>query len=64
MADMYFNLGYDEWKALEKAMKAFPETAHGSGTEWYHKSVRIPVGEHLTLEFHGPGVKARKSEEA
>ncbi len=60
MADMYFQLSYDEWKNLEEAMKEFNETAHGEGTEWYHKAVRIPVGEHLTIEFHGPGVKARE----
>jgi hypothetical protein len=56
---MYFKLSYDEWKGLEEAMKAFNETSHGEGTEWYHKAVRIPVGE-LTIEFHGPGVKARE----
>ena len=57
---MYFRLSYDEFKAMEKAMKEFPETSHGEGTEWYHMAVRIPVGEHLTIEFHGPGVKARQ----
>ncbi len=61
MADMYFNLDYEEFKALEKAMKAFKETEHGKGTDYYHKAVRIPVGEHLTIEFHGPGVKARQN---
>ncbi len=60
MADMYFNLTYREWKTLEEAMKAFPETAHGEGTEYYHKAVRIPVGLDLTIEFHGPLVKARQ----
>ena len=63
MADMYFQLSYEEWKELEKAMKEFNETSHGEGTEWYHKAVRIPVGEHLTIEFHGPGVKARIAKE-
>ncbi len=61
MADMYFNLTYDQFKELEKAMKAFPETAHGEGTDYYHKAVRIPVGD-LTIEFHGPVVKARQTE--
>ena len=59
MVDMYFNLTYDQFKKLEKAMKEFPETSHGEGTDYYHKAVRIPVGEDLTIEFHGPVVKAR-----
>ena len=62
VTDLYFNLDYNAFKALEKAMKEFPETSHGEGTDWYHKSVRIPVGDNLMLEFHGPGVKARQSE--
>ena len=57
--DIYFNLTYEQFKLLEKAMKDFPETAHGEGTDYYHKSVRIPVGD-LTIEFHGPVVKARQ----
>ena len=61
MADMYFNLTYEEFKKLEKSMKEFPETVHGEGTEWYHKSVRIPIGDDLTIEFHGPTVKARQT---
>ncbi len=63
MADMYFNLTYDQFKLLEKTMKEFPETSHGEGTEYYHKAVRIPVGD-LTIEFHGPVVKARVVEGA
>ena len=59
MADIYLNLTFDEYKNLEKQMKEFPETSHGEGTEWYHKSVRLTIGE-LTFEFHGPNVKARK----
>ncbi len=61
MADMYFNLDYNGYKAVENAMKNFAETAHGEDTEWYHKSIRIPVGDNLTLEFHGPNVKARQT---
>lgn len=63
VADIYFNLKFDEYKALEEAMKEFPETSHGEGTEYYHKAVRIPVGKNLTIEFHGPIVKARQIEE-
>lgn len=58
---MYFNLDYNGYKAVENAMKNFAETAHGEDTEWYHKSIRIPVGDNLTLEFHGPNVKARQA---
>ena len=36
------------------------ETTHGEGTQWYHKSVRLKVGDSL-WEFHGPNVKARKT---
>lgn len=60
VADIYFNLTYDQYKALEEAMRRFPETVHGEGTEYYHKAVRIPVGD-LTIEFHGPIVKARQT---
>ena len=60
MADMYFNLDYIEYKEVEAAMREFAETAHGEDTEWYHKSIRIPVGKDLTIEFHGPNVKARQ----
>ena len=61
MADMYMNLSYDEWKVMESQMKAFKETEHGKGTEYYHKSLRINLGG-TTIEFHGPVVKARQLE--
>lgn len=60
MADIYVNLSYDEYKRLEEACRQFAETNHGKGTEWYHKSIRLPVGS-VTWEFHGPNVKARQS---
>ena len=63
MADMYMNLSFDEYKDIERQMKAFPETSHGEGTDWYHKSVRLKIGE-LTIEFHGPNVKARQTVES
>ncbi len=64
MADIYMNLGFDEYKDIERQMREFPETTHGEGTEWYHKSVRIRVGDGLTIEFHGPIVKARQTVES
>ena len=64
MADIYLNLSFDEYKELERQMKEFPETSHGEGTDWYHKSVRLKIGEGLTFEFHGPNVKARQTVES
>ena len=62
MADLYMNLNYDQWKSLEEQMKTFRETAHGKGTEYYHKSIRIKVTDDLNIEFHGPLVKARQAD--
>lgn len=62
MADIYCNLSYDEYKRLEEACRAFRETTHGEGTEYYHKAIRLPVGDAVTIEFHAPGVKARRSD--
>ena len=59
IADIYVNLNYEEWKDLERQCREFRETTHGEGTEWYHKSFRMKVGDSL-WEFHGPNVKARK----
>ena len=62
MADIYLNLTYDEYKGLEGQCRAFDETAHGTGTEYYHKAFVLRIGE-LRLEFHGPNVKARQPAE-
>lgn len=59
MADIYVNLTYDEYKELEAQCKRFLETAHGEGTEWYHKSFRMKIAG-TAWEFHGPNVKARQ----
>ena len=58
MADIYINVGYDEYKRFEEQCKAFIETTHGEGTEWYHKAMRFNLGD-ITFEVHGPNVKAR-----
>ncbi len=60
--DMYVTLSYEQYKAFEAQAKAFEETVHGEGTEWYHKSMRLHVG-HITFEIHGPNVKARQQPE-
>ena len=55
--DFYVNLDHKAYKALEAAMRAFKETTHTSVEGYYHKSIRIPVGD-SEFEFHGPAVKA------
>ncbi len=60
MAVLYMRLDYEEYKALEKAMREFKETTHGKGSEWYHKSIRLPISDGLKIEFHGPDVMARQ----
>ena len=61
MADIYARLTYDEFKALETACKEFRETVHKTVTGFYHKSIRLPIGD-LSMEFHGPIVKAAEEE--
>ena len=48
MADLYQNLSYDEYKELELQCRAFGETEHGEGSEWYHKSFRLTVAGQTT----------------
>ena len=55
--DMYIHLSYKEYKAAEKAMREFNETTHTTVTGFYHKSIRIPLGD-SSIEFHGPAVKS------
>ncbi len=59
MADLYINVNYEEWKRIEKQFKAWEETEHGAGTEYYHKALRVKVNDDLSIEFHAPVVKAR-----
>ena len=56
---MYLSLSFEEYKWMEAQMKEFVETIHTSTGGFYHKSVRLELGfDRLTLEFHGPLVKA------
>lgn len=55
--DIYINLNHASYKALEEAMREFEETVHTSVEGFYHKSIRLPVGD-ATFEFTGPAVKA------
>ena len=54
MIVQYIHLDYESFKSLEIQMKAFKETAHKSTGGFYHKSVRLKIGEGLIMEFHGP----------
>ena len=60
MADLYVRLSYQEYKDLEAAIKACKETLHTSTGGYYHKSIRLPVGDGW-LEFHGPIVKGEEA---
>ena len=61
MADIYARLTYDEFKELEVACREFKETVHTTVTGFYHKSIRLPIG-NLSMEFHGPIVRAAEGE--
>lgn len=58
MPEIYVRLSYRDYKAFEDAVKAFKETTHTTVTGFYHKSLRLPLGDGLELEVHGPTVKA------
>lgn len=60
MPDIYINLTHAQYKEVERHMRAFEETTHGEGTDYYHKSFAMDVGG-IRFEFHGPPVKARRS---
>lgn len=59
MPDIYINLTHAQYKEVERQMRAFEETTHGEGTDYYHKSFAMDVGG-IRFEFHGPPVKARQ----
>ena len=50
---LYLHLTYEDYKVLEEQMRAFRETTHKTEGGFYHKSIRLRVGD-LTVEFHGP----------
>jgi hypothetical protein len=64
MADIYMNLLYDDYKALEDQLRDFAlrETQHTSVEGFYHKSISFHVAG-IRFEFHGPIVKAAESEQ-
>jgi len=54
MVVQYIHLDYESFKKLEIQMKEFKETSHKSTGGFYHKSLRVNVGDGLIMEFHGP----------
>lgn len=56
--DVYIRLDYRQYKNLEEQMRNYDkhETSHTSVDGYYHKALRIDVGD-MTFEFQGPLVK-------
>lgn len=54
MSVIYTHLNYEDYKALEEQMRKFAETAHKTEGGFYHKSIRLKIGNDLVMEFHGP----------
>ena len=58
MSVLYMSLNYEDYKDVERQMRAFGETTHRSTPgDFYHKSIRLMVGKGLVIEFHGPLVR-------
>ena len=58
MTVLYTSLSYDDYKQLEKQMRKFSETTPTTEPAFYHKSIRLKINPELTIEFHGPLVRA------
>jgi len=54
MTAHYIHLSYEEFKSVERQMRAFEETSHKTEGGFYHKSIRISINDGLVMEFHGP----------
>lgn len=50
----YQHLSYEQYKALEQAMRKFKETSHKTTGGFYHKSIRLALDPETIIEFHGP----------
>lgn len=62
---LYLSVGYEDYKALETVCKNFEEfeSTHTNVPEtFYHKSIRLPLGD-FTIEVHAPLVFAGRSED-
>lgn len=58
MTVQYIHLSYEDYKSLEEQMKAFGESLHKTTSGFYHKAIRLRIGQDLIMEFHGPLVMA------
>ena len=58
MTCLYISVDHETYAGAEKQMRAFAETTHKTEPGFYHKSIRISVGEDFVFEIHGPLVKA------
>lgn len=58
MTDIYARLDYRQYKHLEDQLRQWEklETTHTSTEGYYHKALRIDIGD-VTLEIQGPAVK-------
>jgi hypothetical protein len=54
MSVLYLHVSYENYKYIERQMKAFDETAHKTTSGFYHKSIRLKIDDDLVLEIHGP----------
>ena len=60
--DLYIHLSYEDYKKFEDAItNADLEKTAGAGV-YYHNYFRLPLGG-VTLEVHGPVVKAGRSDD-
>jgi hypothetical protein len=59
MTDVYLRLDYRQYKLLEQQLRHWEqvETTHTSVDGYYHKALRLDLGD-ITLEVQGPAVKA------
>lgn len=58
MTDIYLRLDYREYKRLEEQLRVWEqiETSHTSVNGYYHKALRLDIGD-VTLEIQGPAVR-------
>jgi len=64
VTDIYLRLDYKQYKALEDQLRKWAEieTVHTSVDGYYHKALRLDIGE-ICLEIQGPAVKSPIREE-
>jgi hypothetical protein len=64
VTDIYLRLDYRQYKHLETQLRNWDkiETTHKSVDEFYHKALRLDIGD-VTLEIEGPAVKIPIREE-